>query len=112
MIRVLSCIAAFLEHAHAITATCILPSPISTASSALPGAPQCVALLPSDLLRRLQERFAREHNIFPSLDEPLLPDDPLRINQEEGPLGDPVFGQRGIAGQAVVLLSHLRIRKV
>ena len=29
-----------------------------------------------------------------------MPDDPLHIDQEKGPLGDPVLGQGGIAGDS------------
>jgi hypothetical protein len=42
----------------------------------------------------------------------LLPDDPLHIDQEKGPLGDAVLGQGGMAGQAAILPSYLQIRKV
>ena len=54
--------------------------------------------LPRDFPRRLQELFTGEHNIFPSLDEPPLPDNSLLIDQEEGPLGDPELCQGGIVG--------------
>ena len=56
-----------------------------------------------DLPDRRQERFAGEHHLFPALDEPPLPDDPLFIDQEEGPLGDLDLGQRGVEGQAPIL---------
>jgi hypothetical protein len=65
-----------------------------------------------DLLHRLQERFTGEHHLFPTLDEPPLPDNSLLIDQEEGPLGDRQLGQRGIEGQAAILPRHPQIWKV
>ena len=60
-----------------------------------PPAPMPPRLFSRNLPRCLQERFAGEHDIF-SLDQPLVPDDPLHIDQEKGPLGDPVLGQVGL----------------
>ena len=65
-----------------------------------------------DLLHRLQERFTGEHHLFPTLDEPPLPDNSLLIDQKEGPLGDRKLGQRGIEGQAAILPRHPQVRKV
>jgi hypothetical protein len=68
--------------------------------------------LPSEFPGRFQELFTSEHNVFPSRDKPPLSDDPLLIDQEEGPLGDPELCQGGIVREAAVLLSDLQIRKV
>src|SRR5713101_6016016 len=65
-----------------------------------------------DLLQRLQKRFSGEHHVFPTLDEPPLPDNPLHINQEEGPLWDPELGQRLAGGSDAVMPSHLQVRPV
>ena len=65
-----------------------------------------------DLLHRLQERFTGEPHLFPTLDEPPLPDHSLLIDQKEGPLGDRQLGQRGIEGQAAILPRHPQVRKV
>ena len=67
--------------------------------------------LPSDLPCSLQERFAGKHNIFPPGDDPFLPDRPLRIDQEKGPLGDPVLDQCGIAGQTARALGLFHAKK-
>jgi hypothetical protein len=72
----------------------------------------CIALLPDNLPLCLQELCTGEHNIFPTLHEPLPSDNALCINQEKSAFGDPVLGKCGIARQAAILLGHLHIRKV
>ena len=65
--------------------------------------------LPHNLLDPLQKRFARKNHVFSSLDKPLLPDDSLRIDQEEGPLWEPELGQRLAGGSNAVLPDHLQV---
>jgi hypothetical protein len=68
--------------------------------------------LPREFPGPFQELFTGEHNLFPARDEPPLVDDPLLIDPEEGPLGDPELRQGGIVGETAVLPSDLQIRKV
>ena len=64
------------------------------------------------LLHRLQKRFTGENHLFPTLDKPPLPDDPLFIDQEEGPLRDRKLGKCGVEGQATILPGDPQVRKV
>jgi hypothetical protein len=92
----------------------VVSQEMATPSRMTPTLVLCLSALPSHpalgfsyhLLHRLQERFTGENNLFPTLDKPPLPDDPLLIDQEECPLGDRKLGKRGVEGQAAILPGH------
>lgn len=92
---------------------------IRSPSSATPSGPRhltggCPSCLTSRRPRARPSGAVRWRTppLHPPLDNPALPDNPLHINEEKGPLGDAVLGQDGIAGQPTVLPGHLHLREV